>query len=183
MRSNNKLWSQEEYIKAWNFASEFHEGQKVPGKHYGYMNHIGLVAMEVMSCISRDDSFQNPDLAVQCAILHDVIEDTGIKYDWLKSEFGTDVANGVAALTKNETLSTKEEKMRDSLARIKKQPREVWIIKLADRITNLQTPPEQWSAEKISAYRKEAMLILEELGEANDFLRLRLAEKIENYAL
>ena len=46
--------------------------------------------------------------------------------------------------------------MADSLARIKQQPKEVWLVKLADRSANLGKPPHYWSAEKILAYRQEA---------------------------
>lgn len=31
--------------------------------------------------------------------------------------------------------------MKDSLKRIKKQPKEISMVKMADRITNLQIPP------------------------------------------
>jgi GTP diphosphokinase / guanosine-3',5'-bis(diphosphate) 3'-diphosphatase len=71
--------------------------------------------------------------------------------------------------------------MADSLRRIKLQPREVWLVKLADRIVNLQPPPEHWQADKIAAYRAEARVILAALGEASPLLAARLAEKIEAY--
>ena len=54
-------------------------------------------------------------------------------------------------------------------------------MKLADRITNLQPPPAHWTKKKVAAYKKEARLILAELGEASDYLSERLAEKIRNY--
>ena len=44
------------------------------------------------------------DLAVQCAILHDVLEDTDVTRGELEKEFGVRVCKGVAALTKNEKL-------------------------------------------------------------------------------
>ena len=65
--------------------------------------------------------------------------------------FGKDVADGVLALTKNENLP-KEDRMRDSLERLLKQPKQVQIVKLADRITNLQAPPHYWTKEKIVNY-------------------------------
>ena len=174
-------WSQDKYIKAWNFASQSHEGQKLTGSNVAYINHIGLVAMEVMTCIAQDRSINDPDLSIQCALLHDTIEDTNTSYRQVTDEFGADVADGVLALTKNKTLGTKLEQMNDSLARIREQPREVWIVKLADRITNLQPPPQHWTKTKIASYKKEARLILAELGEASDYLSKRLAEKIRHY--
>ena len=118
------------------------------------------------------------------------LEDPGIKYDNLKDEFGIRVADGVHALTKDESigsdLSKQERKklqMTDSLERIKKQPKEVWMVKLADRITNLQPPPLHWDQEKISNYKQEAKLIYDNLKDASKFLADRLKEKIDNYNL
>lgn len=36
------------------------------------------------------------------------------------------------------------EQMEDSLRHIRLRPKEIWAIKLADRITNLQPPPSHW---------------------------------------
>lgn len=56
------------------------------------------------------------------------------------------------------------------------------MVKLADRITNLQTPPHHWTAPKSEAYRKEARRIHTELAEACPVLGPRLARRIERYA-
>jgi len=173
-------WSQDKYIKAWNFASHVHNGQLSPGTDIPYINHIGLVAMETMAATAHGEDIKNLDLLVQCALLHDVIEDTEHTYDEVNKEFGNEVANGVSALSKNTGLP-KGEQMNDSLERIRKQPKEVWMVKLSDRITNLQPPPKHWDKEKIKKYRNEAILILEKLGEANQYLAERLRNKIEEY--
>ncbi len=174
-------WDQDKYIRAWNFASRYHKGQFVPGSDLPYINHIGNVAMEVLAAVARGDEIEKPDLAVQCALLHDTIEDTDATYELLESEFGKEVADGVLALTKNEELPTKVEKMRDSLERIQAQPREIWMVKMADRITNLQPPPHHWSKEKIGKYREEAKRILESLKGGSRFLAARLEKKIAAY--
>jgi (p)ppGpp synthase/HD superfamily hydrolase len=51
------------------------------------------------------------------------------------------VISGVAALTKDETLPSKQEQMIDSLKRLKFEPKCVQMVKLADRITNLAPAP------------------------------------------
>jgi (p)ppGpp synthase/HD superfamily hydrolase len=176
------IWNQENYRKAWNFACTVHNGQHVPGTDLPYVNHIGLVAMETMAAIaSQSAKIESPDLLVLCALLHDTIEDTHVTYNDLKTEFGSGVASGVQALTKNKSLLTKAEQMADSLKRIQKEPKEIWMVKLADRITNLQPPPHYWNNEKIRKYRKEASTILEALGEANTWLAKRLKRKIDQY--
>jgi (p)ppGpp synthase/HD superfamily hydrolase len=173
-------WSQEKYIQALRFSAEAHNGQLFPGTELPYVIHVTMVAMEVIAALAHEDGLDG-DLVVQCALLHDVIEDAGISYEKLSAEFGADMADGVLALSKNNTLNSRQEKMADSLARIKEQPREIWMVKLADRITNLQPPPGHWSAEKIERYREEGKKILKELGNACFFLKERLEKKIKAY--
>jgi len=77
----------------------------------------GLVAMEAMSAIAQSDAkIENPDLLVLCALLHDTIEDTDKSFENITQAFGADIAKGVLALSKNDALATKREKMLDSLA-------------------------------------------------------------------
>jgi GTP diphosphokinase / guanosine-3',5'-bis(diphosphate) 3'-diphosphatase len=174
--------NQDLYIKAWNYASQAHLGQKIPGCDIPYLNHIGLVAFESMSAIVNSSQIENHDLLIVCSILHDTIEDTRTTYDDIKVMFSNQVADGVLALTKNKHLISKEEKIIDSLKRIKDQPKEIWMVKLSDRITNLQPPPKFWSNEKIKKYRDEAIVILDELGESSSYLAERLKRKIEDYS-
>jgi (p)ppGpp synthase/HD superfamily hydrolase len=173
-------WDQDKYQIAWNFASTIHNGQTLPGSDIPYINHLGLVAMEAMAVITKNEIL-NPNLLVLCALLHDSIEDTSSTYDDIKNSFGIDVAEGVLALTKDDQLPSKYEQMLDSISRIKEQPIEVWMVKLCDRITNLQAPPKHWSKEKIAQYQDEARLILAQLGEASQFLARRLRNKIAAY--
>lgn len=176
------MWDQDTYIKAWNFASSIHLGQTIPGSEISYLNHLGLVAMEAAAAIANGQNIKQPDLLIQCALLHDAIEDTPTTYEEIDKEFGSEVAAGVLSLSKNEKLSTKLEQMLDSLHRITQQPKVVWMVKLCDRITNLQPPPNHWNNDKKLRYRNEACVILDQLGEANHFLAERLKEKIENYS-
>ena len=93
------------------------------------------------------------------------------------------IAKGVAALTKDKSLPSKELQMRDSLERLKKRQNCVALVKLADRITNLDIPPKHWDAIKKRTYLEEAKLILKELGYAHTYLARKLQTKIEAYAL
>ncbi|MEM7345227.1 MAG: HD domain-containing protein [Chloroflexota bacterium] len=177
-------WSPDSFSKAWQFATKYHEGQTYgssePGRRIAYINHVGSVAMEVIWALPTTPDVDG-NLAVQCALLHDVIEDTEVTYEVVLAEFGEVVAQGVLALTKDETFPTKAEQMADSLQRIRAQPRAVWFVKLADRITNLAPPPHYWTREKAATYRLEAITIYEALHEANNALAERLLTKIEAY--
>lgn len=172
-------WSPDIYSRAFKYAAHAHHGQQVTGTELPYITHISLVSMEVMAALSRADGLDG-DLAVQCALLHDVLEDTAVTFHELETEFGLPVAQGVLALTKNGLLP-KEQQIPDSLERIRQQPREVWLVKLADRITNLAPPPAHWNNEKKKYYRQEAILIHNALRDASSYLAGRLSERIEQY--
>ena len=167
----------------WQLASQLHEGQKYGGirqdEQVEYINHIGSVTFEIIAAVNRTEDM-NAGLAIRCAVLHDSIEDTEMSYEKVKELFGQEVADGVMALTKNKDSGTGD-KMRDSLHRIKQQPKEVWAVKLADRICNLYAPPFYWKQEKKQAYMEEALLIHEELKDGNAYLAERLTAKIERY--
>jgi (p)ppGpp synthase/HD superfamily hydrolase len=149
--------------------------------------HFSLVAMEVMAALESESALDG-DLAVQSALLHDTLEDTAATYGQLMDRFGPGVADGVQALTKNDDLGSglppaecSRIRMADSLKRIQGQPQEIWMVKMADRITNLQPPPKGWSEEKIDRYRLEAVEIHQALKEASPCLAHRLQNKIAIY--
>ena len=175
-------WTQEQYVKALRFATEAHcaINQKVPGTEYPYICHPVMVTMEVIAALAHH-SHCDGNLAISCALLHDTIEDTEISYEELATHFDVKVAKGVLALSKNKELESKISQMEDSLTRIKEQPKEVWMVKLADRITNLMAPPAHWPNEKRRKYRQEAKKILEALGEASEFMAERLKKRIKAY--
>jgi guanosine-3',5'-bis(diphosphate) 3'-pyrophosphohydrolase len=170
------MWNQDLYQKALGFAGYAHRDQLVPGKEYNYVVHICNVAAEVMRS-SVSENIEKIDIAVQCALLHDVLEDTDTSEESVLNEFGIEVLNGVKALTKDSSLE-KEYQMNDSLKRIKLIGKEIGCVKLADRITNLQKPPPKWDKEKRLKYLNEAKLILSELSGYSGYLSRRLAEKI-----
>lgn len=177
-------WDIELVAKAWNTATTHHDGQKYGGPANGqyieYLNHIGRVALEVINALQYEPS-ANPNLAIVCAILHDTLEDTQLTEDEVRSLFGDSITEGVRALTKNAMLITKEAMMADSLARILRQPKEVAMVKLADRICNLSAPPYYWDDAKKKKYAAEAQTIHDALAFASDYLGQRLAEKIKDY--
>jgi (p)ppGpp synthase/HD superfamily hydrolase len=172
-------WDQDQYVRALRFAAAAHDGQTITGTTLPYIVHAATVAMEVIAAIAAGGA-SDANLAVQCALLHDVVEDTSVTRDGIEAAFGPAVAAGVAALSKDAALP-KPDAMRDSLARIRQQPHEVWIVKLADRISNLMPPPAHWTPERCAAYRDEAQLILDTLGAASPLLAARLAGKIAAY--
>jgi len=166
--------------KALLFASMKHEGQKMKQPDVSYVTHLQGVCLEAISGCLNSKVNVNLEKIILLALLHDTIEDTSATYEEVKDNFGKDIADGVLALTKNYNLKH-DEKMMDSLKRIKAQGVEVAIVKLADRIFNLKDVPKLWSNEKIESYKEEARLILKELGNNNEYMSKRLEYKINNY--
>ncbi len=170
------------YVAALRFAAVKHDGQRMTGSELPYLVHVVSVAAELARALepSPGPAF-DADLAIGCALLHDTLEDTATTYDELVAAFGTAVADGVKALSKLDDSIPKAERMADSLRRIRAQPREVWCVKLADRITNLAPPPAHWSTDKRRAYHAEAVVIAETLAGASPHLEARIRARIAAY--
>lgn len=176
----HRPWSQESYAAAWRFAARAHGDQREPVESLPYILHLGSVAMETLGAL-REDPRYDEDLAVQCALLHDVIEDTDVGFEAVAAAFGEAVARGVRALSKDPAVP-RSDRMADSLRRIRAEPREVWLVKMADRTCNLRPPiPPHWSRTKAVAYRDEALEIHAALRDASDFMARRLRERIDAY--
>ena len=164
------------YQKTIAFAAEHHGQQKMPNG-FSYIVHLSNVAMEVFMAYKQKPDF-DLKLAIQLALLHDVLEDTALSFEELVDDFGNIVAMGVLALTKDSTLDKKNQ-MDDSLNRILDLSSEVAIVKLCDRITNLQNPPKKWDNAKIKKYHLKAIQIAERLEGKNAYLDKRINRKIE----
>jgi (p)ppGpp synthase/HD superfamily hydrolase len=166
-------------LRALNLASRAHAEQKDPGTGFPYVTHAVKVAMETLAGCAQAPAL-DANLALCCALLHDTVEDTSVTLEEIRMGFGVRVAEGVSALTKNPALPRADQGP-DSLRRIRAQPREVWCVKLADRLTNLEIAPPYWSAERRTAYAEEARAIRAALGEASPLLAARLDARIRAY--
>ena len=94
MSDNSQLWQ-----RAVSFAAQRHEGQYRKDKVTPYFAHPVRVAFVVRHVFGEAN-----ETAVVAALLHDLIEDTTTDYDDLIEHFGKDVADCVAALTKDARL-------------------------------------------------------------------------------
>ena len=122
--------------KAYSFAKEAHKNQKrASGEEY--FIHPCFVA-RILVDLGLDAS------TVAAAFLHDVIEDTSVSENDIKSEFGEEVlelVKGVTKLEKIEFTSLEEEQaenFRKLFVAMAKDIR-VIIIKLADRLHNMRS--------------------------------------------
>ena len=75
---------------------------------------------------------------ISAALLHDVIEDAGVTYEELKTEFGTRVADLVQAESEDKSKTWKERKQA-TIDRLKTAGRDVKMICLGDKLSNLRS--------------------------------------------
>jgi guanosine-3',5'-bis(diphosphate) 3'-pyrophosphohydrolase len=130
--------------EAYAVASEAHKNQK---RHSGepYITHPLAVAI-ILAIMHMDAQ------TIMAALLHDVIEDTGIEKKVLADQFGeavADLVDGVSKLTRIEFKNKAEaqaENFHKMVLAMSKDIRVV-IIKLTDRLHNMRTltnlPPEK----------------------------------------
>lgn len=122
--------------EAYRFADEMHLGQ-IRKSGEPYISHPIAVA-EICSDWKLDAQ------AVMAALLHDVMEDQGVKVAELVERFGAPVARLVDGLSKLEKLQFQNhidaqgENFRKMLLAMSKDVR-VILIKLADRLHNMRT--------------------------------------------
>jgi (p)ppGpp synthase/HD superfamily hydrolase len=67
-------FSPETYRRALTFAAKAHGDQKTP-TGFPYLWHVSNVTMELLRALTAEPG-HDEDLAVACALLHDVLEDT-----------------------------------------------------------------------------------------------------------
>jgi hypothetical protein len=178
-----ELYSTKLYKENLAFALKAHGEQKTPeGLPYAF--HIVSVANEIINSLSMHRiSYDEANVAIACALLHDINEDTKerVTRDVVSMPSEDIVISGVSALTKDTTLPSKQEQMIDSLKRLKSQPKCVQMVKLAARITNLAPAPLFWNKAKRKSYVEEAKLIYKALKDSNPYLAQKLKSKIDNY--
>ncbi len=167
--------------QALQFAVMAHGNQVRKGnEHIPYVFHCVDVANEVIYYSGLP--IPELELASVIAILHDTIEDTIVTFDDVQQQFGLEIAQGVQALSKDDSIEclgeSKRAQLEESLVRLKAAPLYVQAVKLADRVSNLKSFPAMWSREKVANYLEEAMLIARELGNASEGLDARLRARV-----
>lgn len=134
--------------KAETFAIFYHKNQMYGNNPYSY--HLDKVC-EVLV----DFSHQNDDVLISAGWLHDVIEDTIVDYKLLHKEFGYEIADLVMSVT-NESGIDRVSKFINTSLKIRYN-RKALILKLADRIANVEASKENGS-KYYEMYKNEMLL-------------------------
>ena len=123
-------------MKAYNLANEKHKDQKRSSGE-PYIVHPLNVAY-ILADIGLDES------TISAALLHDVVEDTDITDEDLRKEFGDEIADMVAGVTKLSNIqfaSVEEQQAEDYRKMFLAMGKDIRVIliKLADRLHNMRT--------------------------------------------
>lgn len=155
--------------KAYDLAERMHEGQfRKSGEPY--INHPLFVAQ--MLC-----ELHAGPATVAAGLLHDVVEDTEVTLEYVKKEFGEDVASIVDGVTKISQLKymTREKVLAKShqkiLLAMAKDVR-VILVKLVDRLHNMRTMKYQ-SPEKQKRIAQETLDLYAPLAHRLGMYRLK----------
>ncbi|MBO5873065.1 MAG: bifunctional (p)ppGpp synthetase/guanosine-3',5'-bis(diphosphate) 3'-pyrophosphohydrolase [Clostridia bacterium] len=122
--------------KAFELCVESHKGQFRKSKEEFYIHPYSVAKIIVQLGMDSE--------SVAAALLHDVVEDTEVELEQIRSMFGDDVAlivDGVTKIGRIQYISREQqqaESLRKMLIAMGKDIR-VIIIKLADRLHNLRT--------------------------------------------
>ena len=174
------MWNSKLVNEAIFLANTHHGDQKMAHpENMSYSAHyfgVTLTAINFATLIKN----VNYELLICCALLHDTLEDTSASHAEIAEKFGKTIADGVLALTKNKYIE-KQDQMQDSLNRILMQPKEVAIVKMADRYFNIRDRVPTWTAEKQKEYKKEAQMICDTLGKHLPEIQKQLQLQIDRY--
>jgi len=161
-------------LKAAAFARHAHAGQRRKYTGRPFIFHPARVAGRVAAHPRATEAM------VAAAFLHDVVEDTPRTLDEVSCEFGPDVTRLVDEMTNRpkDSEAPRPERKRQDRERLIGVSMEARIIKLLDRIDNLQ---EMTDAPRgfLRKYCEESRLLAEAIGDADPDLRTELLENVE----
>ena len=135
---------------ALDFACRKHTHQRRKGTHQEpYVNHLAEVAHLVAEATEGADA----NLVI-AALLHDSVEDQGVKAHEIAALFGEDVANLVMAVTDDKS-TPKDERKRVQVEHAGQISPRARILKIADKTANLKSilhSPPPWPAARKTRY-------------------------------
>jgi guanosine-3',5'-bis(diphosphate) 3'-pyrophosphohydrolase len=135
------------------FATACHGDQLRPTGD-PYERHL----LEAVEVLAEGAGILERDLLV-AALLHDVVEDTACPLDQVRDRFGPRVAELVDWVTKTDppSGSDREAARVGYLRRLAAAPREAVLVKLADRLSNVQRLDRHPRPEKRRSYYRETV--------------------------
>ncbi|PJA39366.1 phosphohydrolase [candidate division WWE3 bacterium CG_4_9_14_3_um_filter_39_7] len=130
--NTSTLFSSPLVKKALKYATKAHLGTMRKDGTEPYINHPIRVAT------ITEDTLHN-ETATTVALLHDVVEDTTLTFNYITEKFGSDVTRLIQFLTEKYANEDYEERKYRLINQLTHAPREVVCIKIADQIDNMES--------------------------------------------
>jgi guanosine-3',5'-bis(diphosphate) 3'-pyrophosphohydrolase len=164
--------------EAVEFAMYWHADQTRPAGE-PYIEHL----LEVLSVLA--DALEVTDVDVlRTAVLHDVVEDTGCTLEKVRDRFGDRVAYLVDWVTiPAAPVGQGQDAARAGyFTRLREAPAEARMVKLADRLSNVQRLDTHPRPEKRRLYYQETLRSVVPLAEFHPWFRQWYADWSAAYA-
>ncbi|MBN1683064.1 bifunctional (p)ppGpp synthetase/guanosine-3',5'-bis(diphosphate) 3'-pyrophosphohydrolase [Candidatus Bathyarchaeota archaeon] len=133
--------AKEGFVEAFIFSFRSHMGKCRKGTKVHYIVH----PLDVASILMKNEA---PEVVVIAGLLHDVMEDEGVKVEEIKEKFGVEVAELVegasepeqyrgeeSSIVKKETWKTRKT---HTIATIKKASYNLKLLSCADKLANIR---------------------------------------------
>ncbi|MEK7991011.1 MAG: HD domain-containing protein [Thiotrichaceae bacterium] len=166
------------FIHALQFSANKHRHQKRrDAEATPYIHHPIQVAK-----ILWDTGKIQDEAVLAAALLHDTLEDTDTQADELESIFGTEILGLVKEVSDDKSLP-KSERKRLQIAHATTISSQAKLIKLADKIANIQdigqAPPTGWSTERRLEYLDWGEKVVQGLRGSNAALEAYFDETVK----
>ena len=170
----NKQYDMDKLEKAYLLAKRAHGDQKRKNGD-PYIVHPVKAAIILVELGMDTDS-------IAAALLHDVVEDTGVTLAEVERAFGAEVASLVEMLTDPSCPDDGNRERRKAIDRehTAQASREAKTIKLADLLDNTKTILER-DPDFARVYMAEKELLLDSLKEGDPTLWKRAREQVDRY--
>lgn len=172
-----------EIEKALILMIEAHSGQFRKESKEPYFIHPFRVSERINEVLMN---YKNKKSIIITALLHDAVEDTWITNEYIKNEFGKEVAKLVEELTKKKS-EDKKKSAQEYKEKLIKASDEAKFIKILDIEDSLNDP---FSSERWKPYLKESEELIKslelkntELKEPFDKIRKEILKKIKLFLL
>jgi len=150
-------------LRAAEFAAHKHRDQRRKDASASpYINH----PLALASILANEGGVT--DAATLCAaLLHDTIEDTKTTHAELVEAFGQEIADVVAEVTDDKSITDKAERKRLQVEHAAHISPRAKRVKLADKIANLRdvahSPPHDWPLQRRREYFDWAKSVIDRL--------------------
>lgn len=159
--------------RAIEFATKVHEGQFRKGTDRPYIVHPIEVG-KIVSSMTQDEEI------ISAALLHDTIEDCeGVTADMLETMFSPKVAFYVAQESEDKSKTWVERKGA-TIKHLRHAPREVQIIGLADKLSNMRDIDRDYAVCGEELWNRFRMKDKQMIGWYYKGVRDALKESFEN---